>query len=168
MLMAMYWVWGYLEFVYFFPKPPWETVWIRLVLLIPLVELWSGNGIGQATLLSLMSFWREIDFLKVKYEASFPLDKLNCFGQKDCKKEQWCAHKCLTTSSLDEKALICSICQFLWYKHSHHGWFQAAHTVMSLNMALRSDPPEWVHSATLLPAQLCCWDRKMGLFSGCS
>lgn len=87
----MHYIWGYLEFVDLFPKPPWEAVCIRLVLLIPLVGLWSGNKIRQATLLPLMSSRERLIFLK--YEACFPLSKLNCLGQKGYKEEQLCADK---------------------------------------------------------------------------
>ena len=30
-----------------------------------------------------------------------------------------------------KKAMICSICQFLWYKHSHHGLFPATNSLTS-------------------------------------
>lgn len=39
---------------------------------------------------------------------------------------QWCADVFLTTdfSEKKKKALICSVCQFLWYKYSHHSQFK--------------------------------------------
>lgn len=101
----------------------------------------------------------------LKYEATFPLSKLNCLGQKGYKKEQLCPDK---SALWMKKALFCSSYQFLWHKHSHDGCFQAANTVMSLNTALRRDVPEWVCSATPLPAWLCCGEGKMGSFPRCS
>ena len=62
------------------------------------------------------------------------------------------AATCLTTGSLaggetkqnhKRKSPICSICQFLWCKYSHHGQF---HTInmMSLNMELRREALEFI------------------------
>lgn len=48
----------------------------------------------------------------MRSDASFLLNKFNCLGQEGSKKEQWCADKVL-----EEKALLGSICQFLWYKY---------------------------------------------------
>ena len=44
---------------------------------------------------------------------------------------QWYTGRCLTTEPLGIKALICTICQFPWYKYFHHGQFQAT-SVMSI------------------------------------
>lgn len=38
-----------------------------------------------------------------------------------------------------EKALICSVCQFLWCKYSYHWWFQAT-TVISPKVKLERNP----------------------------
>lgn len=39
------------------------------------------------------------------------------------------AGNCLTTNFLNKILLILSICQFLWYTHSHQYWFQAINIV---------------------------------------
>lgn len=61
--------------------------------------------------------WRQGPFL----DKSIPL--VLCFIQ-------WCPGKYLTTSSLGKrKSRICSICQFLKCKYSHHSPFWATHGI---------------------------------------
>lgn len=55
---------------------------------------------------------------------------------------QGCVGKCLTTGSVRERALICRVCQFPWWRYSHRGWLQA-NSMVSLSMELERDEHNW-------------------------
>lgn len=66
----------------------------------------------------------------------------------------------LTTSFLNQILLILSECQFLWYKYSRQGWFQAIN-IVTLNMELGRDASSelvqaHVHSSNRVPYHRHC------------
>lgn len=55
-----------------------------------------------------------------------------CSDRNRSPLQQWCAGKLGLKQNKTKNSLVCSICQFLWCKHSCHGLFQAV-SVTSLN-----------------------------------
>lgn len=102
----------------------------------------------------------------MKYNASLLLNKLNYLGQEGYKKEQWCADKCSTTSSLGENVLICSIWEFPWYKYSYVADFKLP-MWWCPKWRFRRSALVWACSITLLLMLLSCWDGvTCGVFLG--
>lgn len=63
-----------------------------------------------------------------------------------------------------ESTLICSVCQFLWCKYSHHGHFQTTNTIL-VNAELWREAQHWLLSNLVGLSQLVWSLEKVSLLS---